>query len=306
MRKGLWLILLTWGCLLQAQVCCSPAGSAQGGGGPTMSNWNTNWPSEYRPQGSWQILLHSRYGLSEPAGRIEFGPELLLHSELSYNLSSRTVLFTNTDFSTGSIHEHVSYSESRSLRYSGTLSIGFRQAYQASSGIWSALQFSLPVLNGYENPDFLFWSKNAPTIRFNQLMNLSVPSFIENSFQDISINLIYAKNMIRDERILTDHHLDLQLSSSFNLQESIFFIPLLLFRTQTFIAPLDLWEGERDESLLAFVSLGTDLYVTQAWLNKFALRLSVPIYSYSENGNLPEGTQAGSSLALSYNWFLQF
>ena len=110
------------------QVCCSPVGSGQAGGGASMNNWIAQWPNTLMGDKNWHWMSDAQITHRGPAGNISYGPQITTFIELSRSVGLRNVFFLNCYGGVGSLTESVTYLKSSTISYSGGFSAGIRSA----------------------------------------------------------------------------------------------------------------------------------------------------------------------------------
>ncbi len=299
----LTLLVLVISAYANAQVCCSPVGSGQAGGGALMNNWVAHWPNTLMGDDNWHWMSDMQITNRGPAGNIHYGPQVNTIFEVSRSISRRNVLFVNAYAALGALEEKVTYLNSETLSYSGGISGGIRIAIGNRGRTFTQVLLNLPGHIEYVNDDFPFNTEAGMSGGLLLLHNIPMPWAISNPdfLSALSIAWSYQKNSVIRENILSDHRSVLHLSSSIHSVYPIFLAPFIQIKSEQLLAPPTVWTSTREKRLLGVASMGIDLAISKPYWEKIKLRIAFPIIARSSSNGFPDGTQPAAYLSMAAN-----
>ncbi|NQV14006.1 hypothetical protein HQ531_01005 [bacterium] len=287
-----------------AQVCCSPVGSGQAGGGAIMNNSVAQWPNQifYDTQLHWTTDI--QVSILSPSGNIEYGPQLNASLELSKSLNPRNVFYVSGSYNLGSLHERVTYQQFETLTHSGKARGGIRHSLGKAGRNWLQMQFSVPGPIKYQEDSFPFDSEESAKIEILLLRNQIMPWSIQNPgfLGLLSITGLFQKNLEQKDNILSDQLSLLHLSSTVDSWYPFYVAPYAQIRSEQLLAPPSIWTAEREVRSLSSIVLGVDLAINRPVWDAFKLRIGIPVFAHSSSNGFPDGTQPASYLKLAVNW----
>ncbi len=292
MRMSIILYLL-FAINLSAQVCCSPVGNGQTGGGALMDNWGTQWPNSLIEDHRWHWLGSVHISARGPAGNIKYGPQNNLQLEVSRALGHRNIVFLTGSGRWGVIEENVSFENVKTVAYGGSIAGGIRRAVGNRGRSWVRLQLKLPSSPVYVNDRFPFNAEEAITFEVFMLHNYPMlweelsPDFLST----ISTAFMYQKNIEAGSAIYSDHLSILHLSSSIHSLYPFFIAPFLQLKLEQLLVPPSSWTTSREKRSLSTVYVGVDLAISKPYWDMVKLRVGVPIFYQASSNGFPDGTQ---------------
>lgn len=297
------ILLMVMTAYVNAQVCCSPVGSSQAGGGTMMSSWVTHWPNILMGNENWHWMADMQMTTRAPVGNINYGPELNAQFEVSRSVSNRNVAFINAYAGLGTLEENVTYLSSATLSYTGGISGGVRVALGNRGRTFGQVMFNLPGRIRYENDEFPFTSEAGMSLGFVVLHSISFPWATINPdlLANLSLSWMYQKNLQVQDNILSDHLSIVHLASSIQSMYPFFVAPFVQMRTEQLIAPPTVWTSERGKRLLMITSVGMDLALSKPHWDKVKIRIALPIFARSSSNGFPDGTQPAAYISMALN-----
>ena len=295
-------LLLTLGA--QAQVCCSPVGSGQAGGGMLANHWNAQWPNPVIINSDWNWVSNIQLSAQDQAGNIAYGPQLNASVEVSRAIHGLAVLFFNGSLGMGSIEEGVSYQNYSTSAYSSKLSTGLRMVLGTRGRSYAQMVFTLPRPIVYSESDFPFDSEESLTAGILLLHNMTMPwaDSKPGLFNTVSMSALYQKNLKQQDNILRDHRVSLHLSTAVYAWQPLFLAPFFQLQSDQFMAPPSIWTHARETRQLVSASVGMDLALSIPGWERLRLRMGVPVFSGSSMNGFPDGTQPTAYLILAVNF----
>jgi len=302
--KTLLTLLLAANMVLNAQVCCSPVGSAQAGGGALMNNWRSHWPNALFGDDDLHWFTDIQLSGRGPAGNIQYGPQLNLQAEVSRSFQTRNVLYMSLSAAIGTIQEHVTFIQAVTWAYTGQASTGLRRSIGNRGQSWIQIQLAVPAATTYAEEDFPFGSENATSGEVVLLHNQRMPWFDDHPdlFSLVSMNVLYSKNLERRDDILRDNLSLVHLSAPLQQWYPVFLVPFLQLQVEQLLTPPSIWTTERDQRTLTVLYTGFDLAFSKPGWDLFQFRAGVPMWTRSSANGFPDGTQPAAYLTLALNW----
>ena len=303
MRYPYLLIAFIFTVQLNAQVCCSPVGNGQAGGGAFMDNWSAHWPNMLFSDQKWHWMTDLNLNTRTASGNIEYGPQVSMSSELSRSVGNRNVLYFSAGVDGGSIHERVTFSQSETLWYSGSLMTGLRRALGNKGRRWTQVQLTAPSSISYTDDEFPFNARSALRGELLFLQNIPMPwSAQYPAFLSlISLSGLYQKNYESGDDILSDNLGLLHISSAIHNIQPLFIGPFIQLRSEQLLVPPSIWTSQREKRSLSSLSVGLDLSISRPNWDLVKIRVGIPVFSQSSSNGFPDGTQPSAYLNLSVN-----
>ncbi|MBC8376339.1 MAG: hypothetical protein H8E26_09850 [FCB group bacterium] len=285
------------------QVCCSPVGSGQAGGGASMNNWVAHWPNTLMGDDNWHWMSDAQITHRGPAGNINYGPAVNILFEVSHSIGRRNVFFANGYGGVGSLEEKVTYLESSTISYSGGFSMGLRIALGDRGRSFGQLLLNLPSKIEYLNQDFPFDSEEGISWSVLLLYTHPVPwaKFNPDFLNALSFSFLYEKNTMKRDNILSDHRSLVHLSSAIHSWHPLFLAPFVQLRAEQLIAPPSIWSGTRETRILGSVEVGIDVAISKPYWEYIKVRVAWPFAAWSSSNGFPDGSQPASYLMLAVN-----
>lgn len=268
-----------------------------------MNNWTSHWPNALFTDDAWHWMNDLQFSFRENVGNIEYGPQAFFLSELSHSMGQRNVFFFSAGVGTGTIHERVTFIQSRTTWYAGKLSTGLRRSLGKTGRSWSQVKITAPSTTYYVEADFPFSSQETVKGELLLLQNLPLPWSHNHPglLNTLYISGLYQKNIGRDNDTLSDDVLLLHVSSAIHTFQPLFIGTFLQFRTEQLLLPPSIWTTERETRLLSIASAGLDLAMTRPGWELIKLRVGFPIWSRSSSNGFPDGTQPTAYFNVAFN-----
>jgi len=303
MKTILVILSVLFATNMNAQVCCSPIGNGQAGGGASMNNWAEQWPNSLIGDHRWHWMIDLQVNERGRAGNILYGPQTTLVAEISKSVGLRNILFLSGAGNWGTIEERVTYQNVSTSAYSGSGSFGIRRALGKQGRNWVQIQLILPGKSNYLDDTFPFDSEESVKGEVLMLHNQPMPwsGLKPEFFATVSISGAYQKNAQKRDNIYSDHKFITHVSSAIHQWYPLFFAPFVQVQAEQLLAPPSVWTTERETRILASSSIGFDLAVAKPPWDIIKLRIGVPIYAKSSQNGFPDGTQPSAYVLLAIN-----
>ena len=301
--KKLILLSLALASIVNAQVCCSPIGSGQSGGGSNMNTWIAQWPNTLIRDDIWHWMVDIQVANQGPVGNITYGPQLNSFFEVSRSISRRQVLFLDAYAGIGSLEEKVTYTNSSTISYSGGISGGLKVAIGNQGRTFAQFLFNIPASIQYTNAEFPFDSEEGSSGGLLILHNQPMPwaQFSPDLLSSLSLSWQYMKNTEVRDNILSDHRNVMHISSSIHSWYPIFLAPFIQLKSEQLLAPPSIWTDARETRLLSSASAGIDLALSKPGWENIKLRIGFPLLSWSSSNGFPDGTQPAAYFFIAAN-----
>jgi hypothetical protein len=210
--------------------------------------------------------------------------------EFSGYLRTDIIWFTNLSSSLTSIKEKISFQQSSTFVGGMTGQLGVRKALRHDRGfIEGTLIF--PGRPYYSNGSFPFKTGIVPSYSL---------SWIKNRFMTSQINtyLSIMKNIKKKHDVFLDNDIQLTAYSEHQLF-NLYISPYLTAQYQKLIAPISLYDNNRDARILGFIFGGFSIMPLQPKYDFLQINFNVPIYSWVSKIGFPDGTVPHPSITIS-------
>jgi len=299
--KTFIVVLLTCRVVF-SQVCCSPTGAGQAGGGVLLASSGSQWPNSIINDPYWRWLSRFQLSARSNSGNIEYGGQFEAVVEFSKAISGRSVAFVRLNAGAGEIREQVTFLGSNSSVYTGFASLGSRHSLGQMGDSWTQLKLIIPASPYYSNEQFSFPSQEVIRAEVQILSNFQMPWGMRYPmiFNHLSGIILLRKNLSNNTQVTSDNLGIVHLATTAYLKK-LNFSPFIQFQShQLLLQSVD--GSNSSKRWLATGTLGIDISVGFHIVKNWSIRFGTPIYTWSSRNGFPDGTFPGMFMGVSYGF----
>ena len=161
----------------------------------------------------------------------------------------------------------------------------------------------LPSEMQYLNDDFPFESEEGILLSVLILHRIPMPwaEFNPEFLSDLSTSVLYEKNTVIRDDILSDHRSLIHISSAIHSAFPLFLAPFIQLKSEQLLAPPSIWTNNRESRILASTVAGIDFALSKPYWENIKVRLALPLMAWSSSNGFPDGSQPAPYLMVAVN-----